>query len=94
MDINRVPQALRPLLPEFVASGRETLARVREAVAAGEWEAARKAAHALKGSCQLFQLRELGEAARLAEEALLRGEGAREELREFEELLEAVASGK
>ena len=90
VDLGAVPEPLRPLLPEFVASARGTLAQVRGAVAAGEREAARKAAHALKGPCQFFQLRELAEAAKRAEDALLRGEDAGAELRAFEALLASL----
>ncbi|WP_243311228.1 Hpt domain-containing protein [Fundidesulfovibrio agrisoli] len=87
VDTGAVPEPLRPLLPEFAASSRRTLAQVRAAVAAGEREAAREAAHSLKGPCQFFQLRELAEAAKRAEESLLRGEDAGAELAAFEALL-------
>jgi HPt (histidine-containing phosphotransfer) domain-containing protein len=87
----RISGELRDLVPRFLANRRAEIGRLREAVAKGDFEEARRIGHVLKGAGGGYGFDEITRLGAEIERHAARGEdvrGAVEALAEYLELVE------
>ena len=86
----RVSGELRDLIPRFLANRRSEIGRLREAVAKGDFEEARRIGHILKGAGGGYGFDEITRLGAQIERNAARGEDVRAPVEELAEYLEFV----